>query len=277
MSNIRPGPKPIHRITLEVVGKHLETTEITRFDLADPEGWPLPPFSGGAHIDLHLPGGLVRQYSLCGDPEDATHWSIAVLREANGRGGSQAISDAVQLADTLLASLPRNAFPLADAPHHLMIAGGIGITPFLPMLAEANVQGTSCDLIYLTRSPERTALLDAVVASGANLTLHHSQDGRLDLAEAIANAPSETQVYCCGPTGLIEAVQACAPSVQVEWFGAHAMQSPAYEVEIAGSGVCVPVAENQTMLDALRLARIIHQPNPISSGREGLAVLTGMT
>jgi ferredoxin-NADP reductase len=125
---------PNHRVTTVVREIHRESEAIASFTLADPDGWELPPFQPGAHLDVHLPNGGVRQYSLCGDCEDRAAYRIAVKRESDGRGGSIALHDRVRVGDVLLVSLPRNHFPLAPrGSRHLLVGGGIGLTPLMAM------------------------------------------------------------------------------------------------------------------------------------------------
>ena len=187
--------------------------------LIDPEGWPLPRWRPGAHVDLHLPGGLVRAYSLCGDPAEADRWRVAVKREPAGRGGSAWLHDALAVGDELPASLPRCTFPLAEgARRHLFLAGGIGVTPFLAMAAALARSGTDFHLHLLHRDPP--PLPAQVAALGDRATLHDTRGGRPDLAALLGPPAPDTEAYCCGPSGLIDAFLATWPAARarVEHF-----------------------------------------------------------
>lgn len=251
-----------HRVTLVVRRKWQEADDLWRFDLADPDDWALPPFEAGAHIDLHVPGGALRQYSLCSDPHQTRLWSIAVRREADGRGGSRALCDDVAEGDRLLSSLPRNAFALANAPTHLMIAGGVGITPFLSMLPEIARRGQRARLIYLTRSPAATGFLPLLhtVAPELDLCVHHTlgdSTARFDLPALLASVAPEDAVYACGPRTLLETVRGAGDGLgdrlRIEWFGpAPGGANTAYTIRLAETGERIPVRAGQSMLDALR-------------------------
>ena len=182
-----------------------EADDIASFELRHPEGAPLPAFTAGAHIDVHLEGGLVRQYSLCGDPADRHSYRIAVLREPSGRGGSQAMH-AVKAGDRLAISAPRNHFPLAgpEANFHLLFAGGIGVTPMMAMIHELESRQADYLLHYCTRSPEKTAFRDRLAprVKTGHVLLHH--DGGdpakgLDIAGTLASFVPTEHVYICGP------------------------------------------------------------------------------
>ena len=152
---------------------------------------PLPPPSPGSHVELRLPGGLTRQYSLCGDPADRRSWRVAVLREPDGRGGSAYIHDVLAEGDELTASRPRNHFPLEDAESYLFIAGGIGITPLLPMIAEVERRRRPWRLAYGGRSRATMAFLDELAGYGDRVSLWPSAErGRMDLAALLAGAPA---------------------------------------------------------------------------------------
>jgi vanillate O-demethylase ferredoxin subunit len=187
--------------------------------LMDPDGWPLPRWRPGAHIDLHLPNGLTRAYSLCGDPAEADRWRIAVKREPGGRGGSAWLHDALAVGEELPASLPRCTFPLAEgARRHLFLAGGIGVTPFLPMAAALARSGADHHLHLLHRGPP--PLPAQLVALGDRITLHDTSGGRPDLGRLLGPSEPGTEAYCSGPPGLIEAFLAAWPSerARVEHF-----------------------------------------------------------
>lgn len=240
--------------------------DVRAFELADPDERDLPPFSAGAHIDVHLPSGAIRQYSLYGDAIERNRYRLAVRREASGRGGSDAFHREVGEGATLSVSLPRNHFPLADARHHMMIAGGIGITPFLAMIGELRRTGGSFELHYCSRTPETTPFLTELAPLAADGVVHHyfsRTARRIDLAQVLAGLASDTHVYCCGPASLMDAVRSLggtrlAGRLHFESFGAAEVvdNDSAFEVELARSGVSVTVPAGETILNALRDAGI---------------------
>lgn len=260
-------PKLIHRVTT-VVRRVADVADGVRtFDLTDPEDWALPPFSAGAHIDVHLPSGAVRQYSLYGDPADAHRYSIAVRREDTGRGGSLAFHRDIGEGAVLPVSLPRNHFPLRDGPHHLLIAGGIGITPLLSMIEVLRRDEVSFELHYCSRTPEATAFLPelAPLAERGLVSHYFSRIARpqhLDIAGLLARTRPDSQIYCCGPRALIDAVTSVGAAaftgqLNVEFFGSTpSIGQPAYEVRLVRSGRTIPVAPGETMLNALREAGV---------------------
>ncbi|MGE3289417.1 MAG: ferredoxin reductase, partial [Pseudonocardia sp.] len=205
-----------------------EAHRIRVYELADPAGADLPGFTAGSHVDVEVPGGLLRQYSLCGDPARRDRYEIAVLDVPDGRGGSRAMHAHVRVGDMLRVSPPRNTFPLhADAGHHLLLAGGIGITPIVAMVEQLASTGAEFSVLYCTRSPEQTAFLPRLRRLAADrLTVHH--DGgdparSLDLARLLAEPGAGTHLYCCGPSPMLAAVAAAtvhwpAGRVHVERF-----------------------------------------------------------
>jgi ferredoxin-NADP reductase len=228
--------------------------------LADAEGGELPPWEPGAHIDLCLPG-ITRQYSLCGDPADRHHYRLGVLLEPRSRGGSRFVHDILGPGHSVTIRPPRNHFRLGEAAEYLFIAGGIGITPLLPMIARAEAEGRPWRLVYGGRSRGSMAFLGQVATYGDKVeVVPQDEHGLLDLA-AILKVPGQRPVYCCGPEPLLTAVEShCAgwPTgrLHVERFTTAALvgdadSQTAFEVECAESGVTVAVAIGQTMLDAM--------------------------
>lgn len=195
--------------TLEVESAQLCATDVMAITLVDPGGEPLPGWAPGAHIDVDLGAGFVRQYSLCGDPGDTGRWRIAVLRERAGRGGSERVHSLVRAGVKLPVRGPRNHFPLVDADRYLFIAGGIGITPILPMVREAARQGLDWRLWYGGRSASAMAFVDELRAiDTARVRLFPADHGsRIDLDDALGRPADDTAVYCCGPESLRQAVQ----------------------------------------------------------------------
>lgn len=250
--------------TLRVAARREEAEDVVVLDLAAPDGSPLPPFEAGAHIDLHLPGGFIRQYSLCNAPSERNRYQIAVLREPASRGGSVALHEQVGADDILTVGGPRNQFPLvADAPA-ILLAGGIGITPLMAMSEQLATDGTDFALHYCSRDPARTVFAKRLAAApfADRVRLHHSTQQRLDLADALAEATPETHLYVCGPQRFIEAARDTAfalgwPDDQVhfEHFAAGAVVPEAgdepFEVEIASTGAVLPVPVGSTVLQVL--------------------------
>jgi len=199
---------------------------INGYEFVDPDGHDLPGFAAGAHISVRLSEGLVRDFSLWNDPAERERYCIAVLRE--GLGSSQ-LHDSVRVGDLVEASTPRNNFPLAAAAErHLLIAGGIGITPIMAMIAELRRRRAEFRLHYCTRSPEETAFLEdlAVLAAQGLVQFHH--DGGdpakgLDIAAALRQCRPGTHLYYCGPAGMMAAAAAASAhwppgTVHCEYF-----------------------------------------------------------
>jgi ferredoxin-NADP reductase len=239
---------------------------INGYELVDPRGRDLPRFAAGAHIDLRL-GRLVRQYSLCNDPAERRRYCIAVLREDASRGGSRLLHERVRAGDLVEVSLPRNNFPLdPTAERHLLIAGGIGIAPIMAMVAELRRRCADFELHYCTRSAERTAFRDDLVALGAGDRVRFHHDGGdpargLDIAAALCDPPPGTHLYYCGPQMLMAAAAEAskewpAGTVHCEYFTAppaeSAVEDRPFRVELARRGVAYEVAVGETIVDVLR-------------------------
>ena len=258
---------------VRVTRKTVEAEGICSFELQSIDDKPLPSFSAGSHVDVQLPGGLVRQYSLCNDPTEAHRYLIAVLRDAASRGGSLAMHDAVQVGTELMISAPRNHFALAhDAAEHLLLAGGIGITPLLCMAERLAVTGAVFTLHYSTRSRARTAFVDRITASNfAGHVQFHFDAGdaaqQLDLAGVLALRRPGQHLYVCGPKGFMDAVLSGAraagwPEAQLhfEFFGAAPVDTSAdgsFQVRLASSGRTITVARDQSVTQALADAGVI--------------------
>jgi vanillate monooxygenase ferredoxin subunit len=249
---------------VKVLARRQEAEGIDSFELAREDGRPLPAFSAGSHIDVHLPGGLVRQYSLCNDSSEQHRYRIAVLRDAASRGGSVAMHDRVQAGDTLTISEPRNHFPLEHAPHTLLLAGGIGITPLLCMAQRLGTAGASFELHYATRSLGRTAFRDEIATFGERARLH-LDDGdaaqKLDLPAVLAAQPGGTRLYVCGPGGFIDYVVQTAKArgwpadhIHLEYFGAAPQDTSAdqaFEVRLASTGKTYAIPADKSVVQAL--------------------------
>ncbi|RZJ14443.1 MAG: oxidoreductase, partial [Haliea sp.] len=252
-------------IEVRVTGKQDEAEDICSLELASVSGEALPPFAAGAHIDVHV-GGLVRQYSLCNHPEERYRYLIAVLREPNSRGGSTAIHDQVQVGQTLKIGAPRNLFSLAaGAPHSLLLAGGVGITPILCMAERLSHAGQAFEMHYCARSHARMAFRPRIEASAFAVAVqfHVDEEGpahALDLPAVLAAAPAGTALYACGPSGFLAHVLDTARAqgwpeerLHYEFFAAAPSTLPAgaFEVCLASSGETVIVRPEESVLDAL--------------------------
>ena len=175
---------------------------------------PLPVWEPGAHIDVYVPDGTTRQYSLCGDPGDRSYWQIAVLREPGSRGGSIYIHDQLRVGDRLLVTRPKNHFLLEDAPSYALVAGGIGITPILAMAESLARNGRPFQVTYGGRTAASMAFCRRLEALGQQCTfLAEDVEGRPDLEAIVRSLPDGGLVYVCGPLGLLKAVQAAAEAV----------------------------------------------------------------
>ncbi|MEU7122015.1 PDR/VanB family oxidoreductase [Streptomyces zaomyceticus] len=225
------------------------------------EGTELPSWQPGAHVDLVLPSGLVRQYSLCGDPADTASYTVATrLIEAGqgGRGGSREVHDRLREGVEIEIRGPRNRFPLVAAPSYVFVAGGIGITPVLPMLRAAEAAGADWRLVYCGRSRATMPYLDEIEALGGGdrVTVVAEDVSGFPELGFLAHVPAETLVYCCGPEGLMDAVTAAMPEgrdPRLERFSAAATTGgTAFEVELRRSGRTVQVAADRSVLAAVR-------------------------
>jgi vanillate O-demethylase ferredoxin subunit len=259
-------------LQVRVAAKRVEAQDICSLELVDVDGGALPAFTAGAHIDVHLPNGLVRQYSLCNAPGERRRYVIGVLRDAASRGGSKAVHDLVLEGSVLTISTPRNLFPLdSAAPHHLLLAGGIGITPMLAMVEHLVATGGAFTLHHCNRSRERTAFVERLAAEPfAHRAYHHFDDGeagqKLDIAATLIGAPAGTHLYVCGPQGFMDAVlnagrAAGWPEERLhrEYFGAAPTAKAddgSFELEIASTGKVIQVLPDQTALEALHAGGI---------------------
>ncbi|MCR9254613.1 MAG: PDR/VanB family oxidoreductase [Alphaproteobacteria bacterium] len=255
-------------LTLTVDSVTEETGRIRAIVLSDPSGGELPPFEAGSHIDVHMTGDLVRQYSLMGDPEDRKHYRLGVLLEEESRGGSQWIFDHMTPGMTLAVSQPRNNFPLHPAKHSILIGGGIGVTPLLSMARVLDRRGDDFTLYYLTRGREQTAFLDEIgeTAWADQVKCYHrggDPKRGLDLDALLKGPRADTQVYCCGPTGLMTAVRDASAAwdphnVHFEWFSvdpemeAKAADNAGFEVEIKSTGQVFTIGPDESIADVLQ-------------------------
>lgn len=259
--------------TLEHALILIERTELARdivgITLAHPERCPLPSWTPGAHIDLGVPGGCIRQYSLCGDPKDSQSYQIAVLREVNGRGGSLAIHNELKVGDVVHISSPRNHFRLSAASRYLFIAGGIGITPLLPMISQVEASGAEWQLIYGGRSLESMAFVNRLSHHGKRIQFWpQDRHGLIPLEDLIGAPEDSTAVYCCGPEPLLRAVKVrCEQqnwppqALHVEHFAPPSSAlidqgSASFELVLSRSGSTFTVPSNRSILEVLEASGV---------------------
>lgn len=225
--------------------------------LREPDGLPLPAWTPGAHVDLVLADGLIRQYSLCGDPSDTSVMRVAVLREQPGRGGSRHVHDELAAGQRIEVLGPRNHFPLVEAARYLFIAGGIGITPILPMVEQVAAAGQDWRLVYGGRTRASMAFLAELERHGNVEIRPQDEFGLLDLPALFADLDDDTAVYCCGPEPLLAAVEQhrTTGSLHVERFapkaGADAGPRGEFEVELAQTGGVVRIPADRSILEVL--------------------------
>ena len=254
-------------LKIKVNRKSKEAEGITSFELVSPAGDELPAFTAGAHIDVHIKPGLIRQYSLCNPPGETHRYVIAVLNEPTSRGGSKAMHDSIEEGDLITVGLPRNLFELdSGADHYLLFAGGIGITPMLAMAHYLYAQGKSFALHYCGRTAARLAFVQQLRHSPFADAVHfHLDDGptsqRLDLSHLLGTQSPSQQLYICGPTGFMDFVLAEArghgwheDALHREYFSAPVTttaQDPAFEVELRQSQRVIVIPAERTVLEML--------------------------
>lgn len=249
-----------------IVAIELEAEDILSFTLRPLDAALSGAIDPGSHVDVHLPNGMMRSYSLSNGPAHDRGFRLTIARDVNSRGGSTYIHDALRVGQVLEISKPRNNFVLAEqAEMSVFFAGGIGITPFIPMIARLNALGKPWRLIYATRNRARAALLDeinALVAGGnGEFVAHHDEtDGIYDLKSALNSVSPGTHVYCCGPTGMLDAFRAGAKEagieserIHFEYFSSEVESATegGFVVVLNKSGAEVTVKSGQTILQAL--------------------------
>jgi vanillate O-demethylase ferredoxin subunit len=271
------GRYPKSRLELRVRQITFQAAGISSYELVDPSGGELPPFTAGAHVDFYLRDGRVRQYSLCNDPAERHRYVIAVQREERGRGGSMALHDRVHVQRLVSIGTPRNNFALDPrARRHLLLAGGIGVTPMKAMLHQLARDGADCTLHYCCRSAQHAAFgeeLAPFVASGRAVLHHDGGDPAkgLDLAALLREQAQGTHLYYCGPEGFNRACRDASAhwrpdTVHFESFAAGVLPQPAtaagagdthshapvFKVRVASTGATFDVPDNRTIVDVLR-------------------------
>lgn len=264
-----------------IVAIELAAEDIFSFTLR-PLGDALPePIDPGSHVDVHLPNGMMRSYSLSNGAAHRRGYRLTVARDVNSRGGSVYMHDHLRVGQILEVSLPRNNFEMMeDAAMSVFYAGGIGVTPFIPMLTRLNEAGKPWRLYYCTRNRDRAALIDEIEQLAGNGTgefiAHHDDtDGIFDLAGSLASLPAYAHVYCCGPTGMLDTFRTgaqlaaiAADQIHYEYFSSdiESATEGGFVVVLNQSGAQVTVNPGQTILQAL----VDHGVNIPYSCEEGI-------
>lgn len=243
-----------------------EAENINSYELVALAGGDLVPFTAGCHIDLHLPNGMIRSYSLLNDQSERNRYVVAVNKDAASRGGSSFIHETVQAGNIINISHPRNNFVLQeDAAHSVLIAGGIGIMLLLSMICRLETLGRSWELFYAARTRVAAAFIDELnalrpdVRSNVHVTFDQEPPGRmLNLSAIINNAPANAHLYCCGPVPMLEAFEAAAANrpadhVHVEYFKTKVEPAArgGFDVKLARSNRTIAVPAGKTILNAL--------------------------
>lgn len=253
-------------INVTISDKTALTSDICRIRFVASNGSTLPLSTPGSHVDVELPNGLIRQYSLCSAP-GATYYEIAVLNDPQSRGGSAYVHEQLKVGDSLNISEAKNLFPLAEsASHNILVAAGVGITPILSMAEHLLAKGGSFTLYYCTKSPELTAYKERIETSGLVQHCHFyfSQQHagkRIDLSEIIQAPSANTHLYVCGPVAFNDDVIAYAQNsgwhgsnIHREYFSAAPIDHSAdesFEIEINSTGDVFNVSADMTILEVL--------------------------
>jgi vanillate O-demethylase ferredoxin subunit len=273
------GKYPAHGMRLQMRQITHQAEKINSFEMVNPDGEDLPEFTAGAHIDFFFRDGSVRQYSLCNDPKERHRYVIAILRDDKGRGGSLALHERLHVQRTVSIGKPRNNFPVhEEAKHHLLLAGGIGVTPMMSMIHHFQSTGAEYTLHYCTRSKEHTAFQYefADLITEGRVIIHHD-DGipgnGLDLKTLLKDHSSGTHLYYCGPPGFMRAVKGFSAhwpddTVHLEYFTAAASPKTTmsdeekshagdealgigFQVKIASSGAIFSVPNHKSIVQVL--------------------------
>ncbi|RMM30875.1 Vanillate monooxygenase, oxidoreductase subunit [Pseudomonas coronafaciens pv. oryzae] len=270
MRTIRSDPAAVTRgnimIDVTVSSRNDEALDICSFELVRTDGQPLPPFTAGAHIDVYLPDGLIRQYSLCNAPNERHRYLIGVLNDPASRGGSRSLHQQIQAGAQLRISEPRNLFPLAEnSRRSLLFGGGIGITPILCMAEQLDLDGADFELHYCVRSAERGAFIERLKQSrfADRVTLHlDEQPGTaLNAAQVLAAPKPDCHLYVCGPGGFMQHILDSARSagwsednLHREYFSAEPVDTSnddSFSIEIASTGQVIAIPANKTVAQVL--------------------------
>lgn len=274
MNISQSNPSDPTRLTLLTKQIRFEGRGINSYEFVDPDGHDLPPFSAGAHIDILLEGGHIRQYSLCNSPLDRHRYVIAVLCDEKGRGGSKLLHQTLRVQDKVTVSAPRNNFALADqASKVILLAGGIGITPLKSMAHQLAVSGVAFDLHYCAKDSSCAAFGPEITGLGEAATTHFHYDrgnpaDGLDIAGLLRQYEDGVHLYYCGPPGFMKACQAASahwPSGSVHFEHFQAPSEPqatspgsqaagpdgSFTVQLSSTGETLRVAPEQSLVDAL--------------------------
>ena len=253
-------------IEVVVTSRNNEALDICSYELTSAQGGALPSFSAGAHIDVHLPSGLIRQYSLCNHPQERHRYLIGVLKDADSRGGSQSMHEQINSGDRLFISEPRNLFPLVgEARRSLLFAGGIGITPILCMAEQLAHSGDDFELHYCARSSERAAfagrLKGASFSDRVHLHFDEEADSRMDAAKVLAKPGPDLHLYVCGPSGFMQFVLDSAKAqgwsdgqLHREYFAAAPVDTRgdgSFQVKLGSSGQVFDIPVDKTVVQVL--------------------------
>ncbi|WP_433680308.1 PDR/VanB family oxidoreductase [Nocardia sp. CA-119907] len=261
LSRSNPVRRTGFELDLVVEQVRIEAEDVVSLTFEASDGGPLPAWKPGSHLDVLLPSGRQRQYSLCGNPSDRFRYRIAVRRIADGGGGSREVHDALRPGDAVRVRGPRNAFTFIDAPSYFFVAGGIGITPILPMVKAADAAGARWKMVYLGRSRATMPFLDELARlRGGELDIRpDSEFGIPDVAELITRAQAGAAVYVCGPPPVLAAAQRTmftvnpTGSLHTERFSAlPVVDGKEFDVELARTGATVRVGAEETALAAIR-------------------------
>ena len=263
---------PLKKFNVRVQAVVYQTADIKSYELVEPQGAALPEFSAGAHIDVHLQNGLIRQFSLCGSSLDRHVYKIGVLKEKSGTGGSEFMHENVHVGQMLEISEPKQMFKLnAQAERHLLIAGGIGVTPILSMLHTLEREQSDYVFHYCTRAAENTAFLSDIEALVKHGEVHMHFDGGnpaegLDLRATLKRHAEGTHLYCCGPVGMMEAVKSASdhwPSgtVHFEYFSETSpsgdddqqiLADREFQIQLSSTGEMMTVPADMSIVEVLR-------------------------
>ncbi len=264
------GTADDHRITLRVMQRRVEAhdTDVISLLLTAPDGRALPSWRPGAHLDLELPSGRLRQYSLCGDPADRHAYRIAVRRIPDGGGGSREVHDALAAGSEVTVRGPRNAFPFvlpgygSDAARVHFVAGGIGVTPILPMVRMAQRLGVDWSMVYTGRSRDTIPFLDELEALGPRVRVRTDDEfGLPAAADLLAGIGPDTAVYCCGPVPMTAAIAAAVREMTGVELHSERFSAPpvvagtAFEVELVRTGEVIAIPADRTVLEEVLKVR----------------------
>jgi ferredoxin-NADP reductase len=262
---------------VRVVTKELLAEGVVRLVLAAVDGEPLPAWTPGSHIDLVIDGVTVKQYSLCGDPAVSSTYTIGVLLDENGSGASRYIHHTLNQGDVVQVRGPRNHFALAEAPAYVFIAGGIGITPILPMIQACEAAGRPWRLYYGGRQRASMAFLDSLATYNDRVeVIPQDERGHLPLDAILGSLDNGALVYCCGPEPLLQAVEQHISDLaeeddilHLERFAPRQLEDPvrseSFVIELAQSGIELEVQNDESILDVVQRAGV----DMLYSCREG--------